>query len=167
MVIIVSSMGWHRVIYTDGRPAIGGDAKFWFGNSRGRWDGDTLVVEVTGNNGRGWFDTAGNFYTPNTKFTERWRLADANTIDYEVTVEDPTTFTRSWKMNYPKRRDGTGPTGGPRALPGATTGLPSRVADNPYAKEVWEEACFEGNHENTITLREIGFKWFGGVTPPK
>jgi hypothetical protein len=90
-----------------------------------------------------------------------------NTIDYEVTVEDPTTFTRSWKMNYPKRRDGTGPTGGPRALPGATTGLPSRVADNPYAKEVWEEACFEGNHENTITLREIGFKWFGGVTPPK
>jgi len=165
MLIIVSSMGWHRVIYTDGRPAVGGKARFWFGSSRGRWDGDTLVVEVTGNNGRGWFDTAGNFYTANTKFTERWRLADANTIDYSVTVEDPTIYTRPWTMNFPKRRPGTGRRniGG---LPGATSGLPSRVEKDVHAQEVWEEACFEGNHENTITQKELGFKWFGGVTPP-
>ena len=166
-VIIISSTGWHRVIPTDGRPSVGGNARFWFGSSRGHWEGDTLVVEVTNLNGKGWFDYAGNFMTANTRLVERWRLADANTIDYEVTVEDPTTFSRPWKMNYPKRREGTGPTGGPRALPGATTGLPSRMATNPYAKEVWEEACFEGNHENTVTLHEIGFKWFSGVTPPK
>lgn len=166
-VIIVSTAGWHRVIPTDGRPHVGGAAVSWFGSSRGRWEGDTLVVEVRNLNGKGWFDYAGNFMTVNTHLVERWRLADANTIDYELTVEDPTTFSRSWKMNYPKRRDGTPPpTKGPQALPGATSGLPFR-ATNPHDKEVWEEGCFEGNHENTVTLREIGYKWFNGVTPPQ
>ena len=165
-VIILSNSDWHRVIPTDGRPPVGQNAKFWFGDSRGHWEGDTLVVEVTNLNGKGWFDYAGTFATENTRLVERWRLTDADTIDYEVTVEDPTIFTRPWTMNYPKRREGTEPTGGPRALPGATSGLPS-VTNDPYAKEVWEEACFEGNRENTITLHALGFKWFKGVTPPK
>ena len=145
MVIIVSTMGWHRVIYTDGRPAIGGDAKFWFGNSRGRWEGDTLVVEVTGNNGRGWFDTAGNFYTPNTKFTERWRLADANTIDYEVTIEDPSIYTRPWKLNFPKRRPGYRPEQSWRPSR-RDVRLAVSGGQRSVRREVWEEACFEGNH---------------------
>ena len=164
MVIMVSSAGWHRIIYTDGRPHVGGKAGFWFGNSRGRWEGDTLVVEVHNNNGRGWFDTAGNFYTANTKFTERWRLADANTLDYALTVEDPTIYTRPWTINFPKKRPGMAARHA-GTLPNATAGLPSTAGDR-YAKEVWEEACFEGNHENTITQREIGFKWYPGVTPP-
>ena len=75
----------------------------------GRWEGDTLVVEVTGLNGKGWFDSTGQFYSENTRMVERWTLVDANTIDYEVTVEDPTIYTRPWKMTFPKRRAGTGP----------------------------------------------------------
>ena len=82
-------------------------AKFFFGNSRGHWEGDTLVVEVTGLNGETWLDSAGNFYAPNTRMVERWTMVEANTIDYEITIEDPTLYTRPWKMTYPKRRAGT------------------------------------------------------------
>ena len=112
-VIMLSDDGY-RVIPTDGRPAISQNAKFWLGNSRGRWEGDTLVVEVTSLNGKGWFDSTGQFYSENTRMVERWKLVDANTIDYEVTIEDPTIYTRPWKINFPKRRAGTGPRGEPR-----------------------------------------------------
>jgi hypothetical protein len=154
----------YRVIPTDGRPAIGQNAKFWLGTARGRWDGDTLVVEVTSLNGKGWFDSTGQFYSENTRMVERWRLVDANTIDYEVTIDDPTIYTRPWKMTFPKRRAGTGP-GGPRGVTAAST-LPP--ADNdPYARELWETACYEGNTRNVESIRALGYKWFGGVTPPK
>ena len=111
-------------------------------------EGDTLVVEVTGLNGRGWFDSAGNFYGENTRLVERWRMVDANTIDSEVTIEDPTLYTRPWKMNYPKRRA-------------------RRAADDPYAKELWEVGCHEGNAIGTESIHSLGFKWYKGVTPPK
>ena len=58
-VIIVSSTGWHRMISTDGRPPVGGNARFWFGSSRGRWEGDTLVVEVTNSTAKGGSTTPG------------------------------------------------------------------------------------------------------------
>ena len=53
-----------RVIPTDGRPHVSNSAKLFFGNSRGRWDGETLVVDVTGLNGETWIDSAGNFQPP-------------------------------------------------------------------------------------------------------
>jgi hypothetical protein len=83
----------YRVIPTDGRQAIDQRAKFWLGTSRGRWEGNTLVVEVTSLNGKGWFDSTGQFYSENTRMIERWTLVDAITIDYEVTIEDPTIYT--------------------------------------------------------------------------
>ena len=87
--VIMLSDDNYRVIPTDGRAAVNQNVKLWMGNSRGRWDGDTLVVEVTSLNGKGWFDSTGQFYGENTRMTERWRLVDANTMDYEVRVEDP------------------------------------------------------------------------------
>jgi hypothetical protein len=119
---------------------------------------------VTGLNGKGWFDSTGQFYSENTHMVERWTLVDANTIDYEVTVEDPTIYTRPWKMTFPKRRAGTGP-GGPRGV-SAASGLPG-VANDPYAKELWETACYEGNTESMQGIHALGYKWFTGVTPPK
>ena len=140
---MLSGIGY-RVIPTDGRPHLGQTAKSFFGNSRGRWEGDTLVVEVTGLNGLTWFDSAGNFLSENTRLVERWRLVDANTIDYEITIEDPTIYTRPWKMTYPKRRAGTpvaanaaGVTGGVTA---ATAAAVTRSND-PYAREYWEQTC--------------------------
>jgi len=163
--VIMLSDDAYRVIPTDGRPPISQNAKFWLGNARGRWEGNTLVVEVTGLNGKGWFDSTGQFYSENTRMVERWTLVDANTIDYEVTVEDPTIYTRPWKMNFPKRRAGTGPSGAPRGISVAST-LPP-VNNDPYANELWETACYEGNTESLRSIHSLGYKWFTGVTPPK
>ena len=165
--VIMLSANASRVIPTDGRPPISQNPKFWFGSSRGRWEGDTLVVEVTNLNGMGWFDSTGNFYSENTRIVERWRMVDANTIDFEVTIEDPTIYTRPWKMNFPKRRPGTGPRRGPGGT-NAASGLPPANNDSDrYASELWEAACYEGNTEGPAQIRSLDFKWFRGVTPPK
>ena len=88
----------YRLIYTNGKPTLHEGIESWMGNSRGRWEGDTLVVEVTDYNDRTWLDAAGNFHSNALKVTERYSLRDANTIDYEVTFDDPQTFTRPWKI---------------------------------------------------------------------
>lgn len=156
----------YRVIPTDGRPPIENDVKLWFGNSRGRWEGDTLVVEVTNLNGLGWFDSTGHFYTENTRMTERWRRIDENTIDYEITIEDPTIYSQPWTMNFPRRRPGTGPNLRASRVPSAVSIDAPRYED-PYADEIWEEACFEGNVEGAGSLRALGYQWYRGVSPPE
>ena len=74
------------------------------GNSRGRWEGDVLVVEVTDHNDRTWLDAAGNFHSNALKVTERYAMRDANTIDYEATIEDPSVFSRPWTIRMPLHR---------------------------------------------------------------
>ena len=78
----------HRTIYTNGAPALEG-IDFWMGDSRGRWEGDTLVVDVRDHNDRTWFDMAGNFHSEDLHVVERYTLKDANTIQlkHEVSVE--------------------------------------------------------------------------------
>ena len=157
---VVMMLNWghyHRSIPISRAPHPGTTAKFWMGNARGRYEGDTLVVEVTNLNGKMWLDSVGNYYSANARVTERFRLVDANTIDYEVTIDDPTVFTRTWTINAPLRRAGTGGGGG-----GADGGAP-----NPYARESWEHACHEGNAHHVESARELGFKWFGGVVAPR
>lgn len=165
VVIMLGEEGF-RVIPTDGRPPIGENAKFWFGSSRGHWEGDTLVVEVTNLNGLGWFDSTGQFYSENTRMTERWRLVDENTIDFEVTIEDPTIYTRPWKMNFPRRRPGTGPNTRGSRLPGAVA-IDAPSVEDPYENEIWEDGCYEGNAEGQASLRALGYHWFRGVNPPQ
>jgi hypothetical protein len=88
-----------RLIYTNGKPPLHGGVESWMGDSRGRWEGDTLVVTVTDHNNKTWFDMAGNFHSDALRLTERYTLQDPDTIRYEVTVEDPKVFTKAWKMN--------------------------------------------------------------------
>jgi hypothetical protein len=93
----------YRLIYTNGsEPAQG--IEFWMGDSRGRWEGDTLVVNVTNHNDRTWFDMAGNFHSEAMRLEERYTLLDADTLQYEVTIEDPNVFTRPWKIRMPMYR---------------------------------------------------------------
>jgi hypothetical protein len=73
----------------------------WMGWSNGRWDGDTLVIEVTGNNEQTWFDRAGNHHSAMLKVTERYTPVGENHIQYEATIEDPETFSRPWKISMP------------------------------------------------------------------
>jgi hypothetical protein len=96
----------YRLIPTDGSKHPDG-IDFWMGDSRGRWEGDTLVVEVTNHNDKTWFDAAGDFHSDALRLVERYTLRDANTIDYEVTVEDGKVFTRPWtmKMALSRRTD--------------------------------------------------------------
>jgi hypothetical protein len=76
----------------------------WMGWSNGRWEGDTLVIEVTGNNDQTWFDRAGNHHGVQMKVTERYTLMGENHLQYEATVEDPETFSQPWKISLPLYR---------------------------------------------------------------
>jgi hypothetical protein len=76
----------------------------WMGWSIGRWDGDTLVVEVTDQIEDTWFDRAGDYHSDALKVVERFTPADRNTINYEATMEDPKVFSRPWKISMPLHR---------------------------------------------------------------
>jgi len=82
-----------------GTPHIEGQLFWWMGDSRGRWDGDTLVVDVTDFNDETWFDRAGNFHSDALHVVERYTLVDPDHVNYEATIEDPKVFTRPWKMS--------------------------------------------------------------------
>ena len=72
------------------------------GDSRGRWEGDTLVVDVTHFNDRTWFDMAGNFHTDALHVVERYTPLEAgHVMHYEATIEDKNVFTRPWKISLP------------------------------------------------------------------
>jgi hypothetical protein len=77
----------------------------WMGWSDGKWDGDTLVIDVTGNNDSTWFDRSGNHHSDQLKVTERYQLAPGgNHINYSATITDPKTFSRPWTIRMPLYR---------------------------------------------------------------
>jgi len=94
VVIRIESMHDTRVIPLDGRPPLGANIKQWLGDSRGRWEGKTLVVETTN------FDSRRRFHgaTENLQLVERFTRVDNDTIDYRLTVTDPATFTQPWTL---------------------------------------------------------------------
>ena len=87
-----------RTIFLDGTPHLE-DLDFWMGDARGKWDGDTLVVETTSLGDKTWFDEAGNFHSDALKVVERFTPIDATHVNYEATIDDAKVFTRPWKMS--------------------------------------------------------------------
>jgi hypothetical protein len=77
---------------------------FWMGQSVGHWEGDTLVVDVTGFNDQTWFDRAGNYHSDALHVVERYTRTSPDVIRYEATIEDPKVFTRPWKISMPLYR---------------------------------------------------------------
>ena len=76
----------------------------WMGYSSGRWDGDTLVIDVKGFNDSTWFDRAGNYHSDQLHVVERYTPISADALMYEATIEDPQVFTRPWKISMPLYR---------------------------------------------------------------
>jgi len=76
----------------------------WMGTNNGHWEGNTLVIDVTGLNGLAWFDRAGDFATDQLHVVERFTRTDRDHLQYEATIEDPKTFSRPWKISMPLYR---------------------------------------------------------------
>jgi hypothetical protein len=95
--------GWQRVIPVTGRPHLSSNVRQWWGDSRARWEDKTLVVDVTN------FSPKSNFLGSheNLHLVERWTRVDSETLDYAVTIEDPTVWTKPWtvKLSLKKQSD--------------------------------------------------------------
>jgi hypothetical protein len=93
----------YRLIHTDGssHPA---DLETWMGDSRGHWEGDTLVVDVANNNDKTWFDMAGDFHSNALHVIERYTMTGPDTIQYEATIEDAKVFTKPWTIRLALHR---------------------------------------------------------------
>ena len=127
-----------RVVALDGRPHPPPEVRSWNGDSIGHWEGDTLVVDTTNFNGKGWIATQaasgwlrGIAQSEACHVIERLTRVDANTIQYEATIDDPKVYTGTWTVAFPLNRD------------------------EPY--RIYEYACHEGNHalENMLRLGDL------------
>jgi hypothetical protein len=104
-VILYEAEHAYRDIRMDGSGHIPSTIKLWQGDSIGHWEGNTLVVDSTNFNGRTWLDMSGNFTTESLHVVERYTPVDADTIQYEARIEDPTIYTRPWTMAFRIRRN--------------------------------------------------------------
>ena len=122
VVILYEMMREARIVPVDGRPHVSKDVRQWLGDSRGRWDDDTLVVETTNFNRQHEFRGA----SEHLRLIERFKRADAGTIDYQFTAEDPSTWTEPWTAAIPLNRTND---------------------------QIYEYACHEGNYGMPNLLR--------------
>jgi hypothetical protein len=95
-----------RVIYTDGSPHPKDLVPSYYGDSRGHWEGDTLIVDNIGFNEGFWMDRAGSPHTEKLHFIEKFTRNDYNVLDYEVTVDDPGAYTGTWSNKFQMRWQG-------------------------------------------------------------
>jgi hypothetical protein len=123
VVFLYEHVHQYRIIPLDGRPHLTDKVKLFGGDSRGHWEGNTLVVDVTNNNGLNWLDVAGDFHTDAFHVVERWTRVSADTLRYEATIEDPNVYTRPWKIALTERF----------------------LTDGQKPYQLMEEACYEGN----------------------
>ena len=110
----------YRIVPITGRPHLGKNIALWMGDSRARWDGDSLVIETTNQTDRTWFDVVGDFHSADMRVTERITPIDINTLNYQVRIEDPAVFARPWSLRVTLKRN----------------------TEPNY--EIWEQAYFEG-----------------------
>ena len=102
ILMVYEFAGTTRTIHMNDVPD--SPSETWMGLSRGHWEGDTLVVDVTDFNDRTWFDRAGNFHSNALHVVERYTPASPHHIMYEATIEDPNVFSRPWTMSMPLYR---------------------------------------------------------------
>ena len=99
VVILYEVFGQFRQIFLDGRTLPKDPNPTWLGYSVGRWDGDTLVVDTSGFNGKTWLDVRGHPTTEALHVTERFRRHDFGHLDIQLTIDDPKAYTKAWTVN--------------------------------------------------------------------
>ena len=124
-----------RIIPLNGRPHVGENVKLWMGDSRGHWEGNTLVVDVTNTNDKTWFDLVGDFHSDALHIRERYTVVNADRINYEATFEDPKVYTRPFTIALTFGR--------------AVRGEEAR------SYELLEEACHEGEQDTPQLLHQL------------
>ncbi len=107
VAILFENQRTFRIIHTDGRSHAADLEPTWFGDSIGRWDGDTLVVDTVGLTDRTWLDTAGHEHSDQLHLIERFQKIDKDNIKWTVTFEDPKFFTQPWSITLPIKRQNT------------------------------------------------------------
>jgi hypothetical protein len=133
-----------RIIHLDGKPHLPANIKLWNADSRGHWEGNTLVVDVTNNNSKALFGRTGEFASENVHIVERYVFApDGQRYNYVATFDDPAVYTRPWTATIPARR---------RTGKDATDGWHYEVALNKAGKETVIE-----RDERICTENNIGF----------
>lgn len=100
--IVYQDVHAYRIIYLDGSPHNEG-LPYAMGDSRGHWDGKTLVADVNSFSDTTWLDGAGNYHSDELHVVERYTRTNHDTLIYEATIEDPKVFTRAWKIRMPLR----------------------------------------------------------------
>ncbi len=131
----------YRIIHIDDRPHVPGNIRLAMGDSRARWEGNTLVVDATNYTGKTWLDNEGNFFSNAVHIVERWTLIGPDAIHYQARIEDPKVYTRPWTVAFGIRRN----------------------ADANY--ELFESACHEGNR-GELPGASLGLKPYLGVILP-
>ena len=126
-----------RIIRLDDTPHIPANIKLWMSDSRGRWEGNTLIVDVRNSNAKHRLSNEGDFSSDNVRIQERFTFLDANTYRYEATITDPTVYTRPWTVASKQKRTHT---------------------DDP-TWEAWEYGCIEGEKNSANSL--LGASAFG------
>ncbi len=139
LVMLSEEANAYRVVYLDNRPPLGSGITLWQGDSRGRWEGTTLVVVTKNQNGNPWLDQQGRFITDAATVTERFTMFEATGILYEITIDDPLVYTRPFTMALGLRKN------------------------TQQGREIWEESCYEGE-SNTQYLRKLGYRTYPGFT---
>lgn len=130
----------YRIIHMDERPPLGEKIRLWNGDSRGHWEGNTLVIETTNQNAKPWLDQRARFYTEEAQVVERLTLIGPDTIHYQATVDDPNVYTDAFTIALDYRRN---------------TGQGS---------ELLVEACYENNEALLEIYRTLGLTIYPGIS---
>jgi hypothetical protein len=139
-VILSEDAHAYRSIPLDGSPPVGAKISLWNGDSRGHWEGNTLVIETTNQNGKPWLDQRARFYTEEAFVVERLTLADPDTLHYTATIEDPNVYTTPFTIALAYRRS----------------------TEEDF--EIMATPCYEYNGALMTLYRNIGYGVYPGIS---
>ena len=147
IVFSMERLHTYRMVHMDDRALLPEDIHLWQGDSRGHWDGNTLVIKTTNLNDLMWMDHIGTFLSPNVTTEERITFVDENTLHYEQTITDPNVFTQPVTISVPFLRS---------------------ITDNPVDLMDLEDTSIENCEEELIHMMNVGqvpFPGYEGIAP--